>query len=118
MDLNLQLLMPWLAAIIAIANAGTSFYRWMNKPADRNAEILAEVNARQLAFDRRLQAIEDELKHRPDVESIHKIELLLERMTGRLDSIDGRFDTFDEKLKPIKAATERMNEVLLLGAHK
>ncbi|MBB3947232.1 hypothetical protein GGQ73_003198 [Rhizobium skierniewicense] len=73
--------------------------------AARKAE--AEEHKRKLIeHDRRIQAIEGELRHLPDRESQHRLELALEKVNGRLD-------TLNETLKPIMATNERMNQLLV-----
>ncbi|EEQ96350.1 Conserved hypothetical protein [Brucella intermedia LMG 3301] len=116
--MDLTPLMPWLAAAVSISHAIAGVYSWATSPARRNAEEIGKIKSDQAAHDRRIQAVEAEIKHMPDSGTIHKLELFMEKLSGRLDSIDGRFDTVDEKLKPIQAATERMNEVLMSGARK
>lgn len=61
--------------------------------------------------DRRIQAVESEMKHLPDRDMAHRLELAVEKMSGRLD-------TMAETLKPIRATTERMNELLVEQAKK
>lgn len=66
-----------------------------------------EAHERKLIeHDRRIQSIESDMKHLPDRESQHRLELALEKVNGRLD-------TLNETLKPIKANGEAMNELLL-----
>lgn len=67
--------------------------------------------AKLIEYDRRIQALEGELKHLPDREMAHRLELAVEKMSGRLD-------TMAETLKPIRATTERMNELLVEQAKK
>lgn len=64
-----------------------------------------------ISHDRRIQAIEGEMRHLPDRESQHRLELALEKVNGRLD-------TLNETLKPIKATNERMNQLLVETAGK
>ncbi len=58
------------------------------------------------AHDRRIQTIENEMKHLPDRDSQHRIELNMEKINGRLD-------TLNETLKPIKANGEMLNQLLI-----
>ncbi|WP_320194728.1 DUF2730 family protein [Agrobacterium rosae] len=80
--------------------------------ADLAANVAAlktenESHERKLIeHDRRIQSIESDMKHLPDRESQHRLELALEKVNGRLD-------TLNETLKPIKANGEAMNELLL-----
>ena len=69
-------------------------------------ERLAKVETKLVEHDRRIQAVESEMKHLPDRDMAHRLELAVEKMSGRLD-------TMAETLKPIRATTERMNELLM-----
>ena len=55
--------------------------------------------------DRRIQSVEGELKHLPTREAQHQIEISLEKISGRLD-------TLAESLKPIKANGEMLHDLL------
>ncbi len=64
-----------------------------------------------IQHDRRIQAVEAELKHIPDRDTAHRLELTMEKISGRLD-------TLDERLKPIAATNARLQEFLLEQATK
>ncbi|TWD54468.1 uncharacterized protein DUF2730 [Agrobacterium vitis] len=74
-------------------------------------ERLLKVESKLVEHDRRVQAIEGEMKYLPDHEMFHRLELAVEKMSGRLD-------TMAETLKPIRATSERMNELLVEQAKK
>lgn len=116
--MNLDPFVPWLAFFLSFSALATNIYSLFTSPSRRNADDISKIKADQAAHDRRIQSVEADLKHVPDRETIHKLELFMEKLNGRLDSIDGRFDTVDEKLKPIQAATERMNDTLLAQVRK
>ncbi|MCI9864894.1 DUF2730 family protein [Rhizobium skierniewicense] len=86
---------------------------WMNSGEKELTKEVAAVKAegdsherKLIEHDRRIQAIESDMKHLPDRESQHRLELALEKVNGRLD-------TLNETLKPIKANGEAMNELLI-----
>lgn len=67
----------------------------------------AEIREKKLIeHDRRIQSVESDMKYLPDRESQHRLELALEKVNGRLD-------TLNETLKPIKANGEALNDLLL-----
>lgn len=72
---------------------------------------LTKAESKLIEYDRRIQAVENEMKHLPDRDMAHRLELAVEKMSGRLD-------TMAETLKPIRATTERMNELLVEQAKK
>ena len=61
--------------------------------------------------DRRMQRIEDRLSTVPSAEMMHRLELQLTSMSGELGKID-------ERLKPVAAISERMQELLMESARK
>ena len=51
--------------------------------------------------DRRIQALESDMKHLPDRETTHRIEMTMTKIMGRMDSqeiaLAGRFEALDER---------------------
>ena len=74
-------------------------------------ERLAKAESKLVEHDRRVQTVEGEMKHMPDRDMAHRLELAVEKMSGRLD-------TMAETLKPIRSTSERMNELLVEQAKK
>lgn len=78
---------------------------------------LAKVETKLVDHDRRIQAIESDMKHLPDRETTHRIEMTMAQIMGRLDAQDatlaGRFEAMDERLKPIQAIGERLQDALI-----
>lgn len=74
-------------------------------------ERLTKSEHKLIEHDRRIQTLESEMKHLPDRETAHKLELALSQISGRLD-------TLDERLKPIAATSGRLQEFLLEQAQK
>ncbi|WP_421460646.1 DUF2730 family protein [Agrobacterium tumefaciens] len=86
---------------------------WMNSGEKELTKDVATLKrdteaheTKLISLDRRVQSVESDMKHLPDRESQHRLELALEKVNGRLD-------TLNETLKPIKANGEAMNELLL-----
>ena len=78
---------------------------------------LAKAESKLIEHDRRIQAVENEIKHLPDRDTTHRIEMTMAQIMGRLDAQDatlaGRFSAMDERLKPIQAIGERLQDVLI-----
>ncbi|MCT7668212.1 DUF2730 domain-containing protein [Shinella kummerowiae] len=74
--------------------------------AEKNTdERLTKVEGKLVEHDRRIQTVEGEIKHLPTREAQHQIEIGLEKINGRLD-------TLAESLKPIRANGEMLNDLL------
>lgn len=86
---------------------------WMNSGEKQLNDEVSELHDQSAAIDRkliehdrRIQSIESDMKHLPDRDSQHRLELALTEVNGRLS-------TMNETLKPIQATTERMNELMI-----
>ncbi|NLS00195.1 DUF2730 family protein [Rhizobium sp. P38BS-XIX] len=74
-------------------------------------ERLTKAESTLINHDRRVQKMENDLTHMPDAATTHRLEITLERMAGRLD-------TMDERLKPISATNLRLQDYLLEQSEK
>ncbi|WP_048646588.1 DUF2730 family protein [Nitratireductor soli] len=97
-------IVPWLSFAALAISIGTSVTTFLTSGAKHNAETLAH-------HDKRLQAVESKIEHMPDSGSAHRLELAIERLNGRIE-------TLDERLKPVAAISERMQELLLEQAKR
>ena len=109
--MDLQILMPWIAAALSISSLLSNIYTVFTSPSRKNAADVAKLYSDLAKHDRRIQSLEGEIKHLPDRDSTHRMELAMEKINGRLD-------TLNETLKPIKATNERLNELLVEQAKK
>lgn len=113
-----------IAALIALGLSSLNFIaavRTMLSAGEKKLdERLTKAEAKLVEYDRRIQAIESDLKHLPDRDTTHRIEMTMAQIMGRLDAQDatlaGRFSAMDERLKPIQAIGERLQDVLIENA--
>lgn len=104
--MDLALLTPWIAAalsIIALLGQAKTFFGSEGKAAAAELKHLKETVEDQ---GKRLQNVENEIRHLPDRDAHHRVELALSEMNGR-------FAALEEKLKPIAATSARLHELLL-----
>lgn len=99
------------ALAVSVLNLIAHIRTMMSQGEKKLDERVSKIESKLVEHDRRVQAIEGELKHLPDRDMAHRLELAVEKMSGRLD-------TMAETLKPIRATTERMNELLVEQAKK
>ncbi|MGX1259811.1 DUF2730 family protein [Sinorhizobium fredii] len=95
-------------AVIALLGHAKGYFSSGEKDLTSRTE---KVESKLVEHDRRIQAVEAELKHIPDRDTAHRLELTMEKISGRLD-------TLDERLKPIAATNARLQEFLLEQATK
>jgi chromosome segregation ATPase len=95
-------------AVIALLGHAKGYFssgeKTLTARVDQAEKKLAE-------HDRRIQTIEGEMKHLPDREAQHRMELQLAEMNGR-------FATLEERLRPIAQTSERLHELLMEQAKK
>jgi hypothetical protein len=107
----------WLAAINGLISVGTFLFVWLTRSGKEANEKVAALDARLSAAikdrDGKIDAVEDriarvegELSGVPDRESVHKMQLELERMRGTIDVLN-------ERLVPLAAISGRLQEFLL-----
>ncbi len=111
MSFDLAVISGLVALALSSLNLIAHIRTMMSQGEKQLDERLSKVEAKLVEHDRRVQSIEGELKHLPDRDMAHRLELAVEKMSGRLD-------TMAETMKPIRAATERMNALLLEQAQK
>lgn len=115
----------FLSSANAIAMVKSFFSSGEKQLGEKIAAIGTETEANEkklIDHDRRIQAVESEIKHLPDRDTTHRIEMTMMTIMGRLDTQDatlaGRFESLDERLKPIQAIGERLQDVLVEQAKR
>lgn len=96
-----------LSSLNLIAHVRTMMSSGEKKLDDR----LTKVEIKLIEHDRRIQTIENEMKHLPDRDSQHRMEL-------QLSDMNGKFTALEERLKPIAAVSIRLQEFMLDQANK
>ncbi len=118
----------WLSLILSIIALASIIYGWFTSGSKKALSEVAKLRedckeeAEELAkakqthadaivgrfqmVESRLLKIESEMVHLPDREQTHRLEMQLERLTGRME-------TLDERLKPVAAIGDRLQEFLL-----
>ena len=117
-----QSLVLWLSIASMAISVFSSVIVFVTSGSKKNADKLHLQEKKLIDHDRRVQALESEMKHLPDRETTHRIEISMTQIIGRLDAQDatlaGKFTAMEETLKPIQAIGERLNDVLLEQARK
>lgn len=111
-------IIPWLTLILSSVAVLGHFKGWVNSGEKKLLDDVNNLKAdsesyekKLIEHDRRIQSVEGELKHLPNREMTHELQIAMERIVGRLD-------TMDEKLKPIASTNHRLQEFLLEQAQK
>jgi hypothetical protein len=115
--LDLAPVLAWIIAAMTIVNFIVLMKNLLSAGEKKLEERVAKVEGKAIEHDRRIQSVEGDMKHLPNQETMHSIELTMLKIVGRLDkqdaTLEGRFSAMDERLKPIQAIGERLNDVLV-----
>lgn len=113
-----QEMLPWTSlalALIALLGHAKGYFSSGEKTLvsrlNKAEQDIEGSEKKLIEHDRRIQSVEAELKHLPDRETAHRLDLALAQISGRLD-------TLDERLNPIAATSRRLQEFLLEQAKK
>ncbi|QDY99077.2 DUF2730 family protein [Nitratireductor mangrovi] len=85
MDLNE--VMPWLGAIALIVSLVNSFHSFFTSGTKENAKRLEAIDGpdgKVTKLESRVQAVENELKHLPDVQTVNDIKLAIAELRGTM----------------------------------
>jgi flagellar capping protein FliD len=117
MSFNQSDITALIALLLSSVNLFAAVRTIMSAGEKKLDERLSKAESKLVEYDRRIQALENEIKHLPDRDTTHRIEMTMAQIMGRLDAQDatlaGRFSAMDERLKPIQAIGERLQDVLI-----
>ena len=98
-DASLAELVVWASAGSTLLAVGTTAWNLLTSGARSNAKLIADM-------ERRLQRVEDHAERAPSQDSMHKLELMIAEIRGDLG-------VMNQRLVPVAAIAERMQELLL-----
>ena len=120
----MDLIQSWLVPLSAALAAGLSIWNFIQSPSKKNEseivslrqsiellrrDVAAETNViddKVATLAGRIQLVEGEIRHLPDRDAAHRLEMAVERLNGRIE-------TLDERLKPVASIADRMQELLI-----
>ena len=99
-------LQAWLGVLSLILSLGTALWVLFSGPSRKNATRLDDHAGRMNRHEARLQSLEQEVRSMPSKDDMHNLQESLTRM-------EGQFAVLNERLAPVKAIAERMQELML-----
>ncbi|WP_417691531.1 DUF2730 family protein [Roseibium sp.] len=96
----------WASLLAVLLSIGALVHSWITSKAKVNAEHLKVVDEKLIDQDRRVQAIEGELKHLPGKDDVNDLKLSIAELRGTI----GRLD---ESLSGISRTVRRVEGFLL-----
>lgn len=104
-------MLVWVAGLSLLLSFGTTLWNLINSGARQSARQIAQMTVRIDDMDREVQRLTDKTDNMPNTDMMHRLELSMARMEGHIDRLD-------ERLKPVAAIAERMQEVLIEQGRK
>lgn len=104
--LNISPLVVWAIALSQLLTFGLTVWNMLSSGSRSNARRLDEHAGMLSRHSERLQSMEQALRDMPSREDFHQLDKQMTRLSGSLDVLT-------ERLKPLEAITERMQELLL-----
>lgn len=99
----MEFVQQWLGLVALVISIGGTFYAWLTAGSKANTKkldamegVLAgkagggdldQLEDKVTEHDRRIQAVEAEVKHLPDKDSVHRLEVALEQMNTKIASM-------------------------------
>lgn len=107
----------WIAAINGLISVGTFLFVWLTRSGKEANEKVAALDVRLTAaikerdakidvVEDRISRVEGELKGVPDRDSVHKMQL-------ELVAVRGSIEVLTERLKPLAAISDRLQQFLI-----
>lgn len=114
-----EFLRNWVPLLLSTIALGTAGWNIITGPSAKLAALInkmgetfglqvAAIEKRLAATEASIITINAEMRHLPDREATHRLEVAIEKL-------DGRIGMLDERLKPVASISERMQEILLEG---
>jgi len=111
MIIDFAAVLPWVSGLISIITLLTLLKNILSS-GEKKLDVRLQAAETQIsALERRVQTIEGEMKHLPDREAQHRMELQLAEMNGK-------FAALEERLRPVAQVSVRLQEFMLELANK
>ena len=104
--LNISPLVVWAIALSQLLTFGLTIWNMLSSGARANAKRLEEHAAQLGRHSGRIQGVEQSLRDIPTREDFHKLDKQMTQLTGALDVVT-------ERLRPLEAISERLQELML-----
>lgn len=122
MVMDIAPLMQWLGVFMAFLAFGTSVWSIFSAPSRKLAERqdatdkkvadqLVALSHAVAVNEAGLTRLRDRVDSMPNADMMHRLELSFARMEGHIDRLD-------ERMKPVAAIAERMQDLLIEQGHR
>lgn len=101
----------WFAGLGTVVSVITAMWTIFSGPSRKNTTKITEVEVILGKHEIEIQRLRDKVEGLPNAQMMHRLELSMTRMEGHIDRLD-------ERLKPVAAIAERMQDLLIEQGHK
>jgi Protein of unknown function (DUF2730) len=108
---NVADIVLWVVALSTLFSFGSLIWTIFSGPSRKNGNRIEAIETRLTNLETSHQRLRDRVDGLPNSDMMHRLELSLARMEGHIDKLD-------ERLKPVAAISERMQELLMEQARK
>lgn len=97
---------PWLVLVSLAISIGGSVYAWLTARSRVNEKQISALSEKSSEHDRRLDKIENDMRHLPDQGVTQRMEISLAEMSGKIAVLS-------ERLQPVAQISARLQEFML-----
>jgi len=101
------------AGFIAVCiSIGSTFWMWLTAGSRSNTEELRKVGETLDDHDRRIQGVEQEIRHMPDRETVHRLELTMKDMQAQIAAMAASAEATERTARRVEQfLIDRANKV-------
>lgn len=104
--MDIQPLMPWLSFVAILISVGSSVTMFLTSGARKNGEKIDAQDKKLIEHDRRIQTVENEMRHLPNKDTVNKLQVDMTDLKGQISLIA-------KSSEATERATRRVEEFLL-----
>lgn len=109
--LNISPAVVWVIALSQLLTFGLTVWNLVSSGSRANAKRLDEHGDRLQSHGNRLQALEMANQQLPSSKEFHDLDV-------RMTKLQGALEVLTERLKPVEAIAERLQEAMIIEARK
>ena len=104
-------LATWLSVAALLISAAGTIYAWLTSGSRANAEQLKNLFERMAMTERRIERLRGDVDHMPDKDMVQRMEVTMTEVRGQISVLN-------ERLMPLAAISERLQDFLIEQAGK
>lgn len=96
----------WIGFVSLVISVITAIWTLVSKSTKPYEDKLQALEVSKVDHDGRIQSIEDELKHLPDKQMVHEIQLALVKLEGHFSRLEATLNASERKLDRIERSID------------